>query len=272
VEAGRATAHRVSVDGASVPVLVDSARIEQVIANLLDNALKYTPAGGEVTVATERDGAHAVVRVRDTGEGMRPELLARVFELFVQQPQALDRSRGGLGLGLTLVKRLVELHGGSVDAHSAGVGQGSEFIVRVPAATAELPAPPAASAASPPARRRRVLIVEDHEDARDSLRLMLELAGHEVETAEDGPGGLSTLVASRPDVALIDIGLPGIDGYDIARRARPLVPETCLVALTGYGQTEDRQRAHEAGFDVHITKPVDPDRLERLLRTITKAG
>jgi PAS domain S-box-containing protein len=273
-EAGRTAGHRVAVEGESVSVLVDPARIEQVIANLLDNALKYTPAGGEVRVVTAREGNRAVLSVRDTGEGIRPELLARVFELFVQQPQALDRARGGLGLGLTLVKQLVSLHGGSVEARSAGVGHGSEFIVRLPA-TAEVDAPsqlaPSAAATLPP-RCRRVLIVEDHEDARESLRLMLELAGHEVETAGDGPSGLATLLSSRPDIALIDVGLPGIDGYDVVRRARSFVRETCLVALTGYGQADDQRKAREAGFDVHITKPVDPDRLERLLRTLTKVG
>ena len=224
-------------------------------------------------MVTTREGPHAVLRVCDNGEGIRPDLLGHVFDLFVQQPQALDRSRGGLGLGLALVKRLVSLHGGSVDVRSAGVGRGSEFIVRLFAAadvaTPSRPAPPPAEMVPP--RRRRVLIVEDHEDARESLRLMLELAGHDVETAGDGPSGLETLLSYRPDVALIDVGLPGIDGYDVARRARPLVPETFLVALTGYGQADDQRQAR-AAFDVHITKPVDPDRLERLLHTLTKVG
>ena len=274
VETGRTAAHSVTVEGESVRVLADPARIEQVIANLLDNALKYTPPGGEVRVVTTREGPHAVLRVCDNGEGIRPDLLGHVFDLFVQQPQALDRSRGGLGLGLALVKRLVSLHGGSVDVRSAGVGRGSEFIVRLFAAadvaTPSRPAPPPAEMVPP--RRRRVLIVEDHEDARESLRLMLELAGHDVETAGDGPSGLETLLSYRPDVALIDVGLPGIDGYDVARRARPLVPETFLVALTGYGQADDQRKARAAGFDLHITKPVDPDRLERLLHTLTKVG
>jgi two-component system, sensor histidine kinase len=239
------------------------------VSNLLDNALKYTPAGGEVCVETAREEGDGVLRVRDTGEGIRADLLAYVFDLFVQQPQALDRSRGGLGLGLTLVKRLVALHGGSVGVTSGGAGLGSEFTVRLPAVEE-----PAVAPASPPphalARARRILIVEDHEDARDSLRLMLELAGHEVRTAVDGPSGLETLLAYKPDVALIDLGLPGLDGYDVARLARPEVPETSLIALTGYGQAEDQRRAHAAGFDVHITKPVDPDRLEQLLRTISR--
>jgi PAS domain S-box-containing protein len=272
VDGRPASTHRVLLTGESVHVLADPARLEQVLSNLLDNALKYTPTGGEVCVTTAREGGEAVVRVRDTGEGIRPDLLDRVFDLFVQQPQALDRSRGGLGLGLTLVKRLVHLHGGSVAAYSAGVGRGSEFVVRLPATDAAPCSPAMMVTSMLPSRRRRVLIVEDHDDARESLRLMLELSGHEVETAEDGPSGLERLVASHPDVALIDVGLPGIDGYDVARRARNVVRATCLVALTGYGQVEDQRKARDAGFDVHITKPIDPDRLERLLRTATRAG
>lgn len=266
-EAGRTEVHRVTVAGDAVSVFGDPARLEQIISNLVDNALKYTPPGGAVTVTTGCEAGSAVVRVRDTGEGIRPELLARIFELFVQEPQALDRSRGGLGLGLTLVKRLAELHNGSVAAASAGPGQGSEFTVRLPIAEGAL------AAASPPppivstSRPRRVLIVEDSADARESLQLLLQLAGHEVETAPDGPSGLRKLKAFRPDVALIDLGLPGFDGYDLVRHVRSL-PETQAtrcIAVTGYGQAEDRRRALDAGFDVHLTKPVDPERLQRLL-------
>jgi CheY-like chemotaxis protein len=187
----------------------------------------------------------------------------------VQEPQALDRSRGGLGLGLTLVRRLVELHGGSVSASSAGPGQGSEFVVRLPvlatpARGGHAPVGPAPASAS---ARRRVLIVEDSADARESLRLLLELGGHVVETSEDGPSGLAKLRAFRPEIALIDLGLPGIDGYTLARIARGQ-PETRgirLVALTGYGQAEDQQRALAAGFDLHVTKPVDVAKLQAVL-------
>ena len=266
-EAGRTHAHRVTVDGEAVPVFGDPARLEQIVSNLVDNALKYTPAGGSVTVTTCGEDDNAVVRVRDTGEGIRPEQLARIFELFVQEPQALDRSRGGLGLGLTLVKRLAELHDGSVAATSAGPGQGSEFTVRLPLADRARTTTRATTRPAGLARPRRVLIVEDNADARESLQLLLQLAGHEVETAPDGPTGLQKLEAFRPDVALIDLGLPGIDGYDLVRRVRglPEAQATRFIALTGYGQAEDRRRALEAGFHVHLTKPVDPERLQRLL-------
>jgi CheY-like chemotaxis protein len=243
-------------------------RLEQIVRNLLDNALKYTPAGGDVRVGLRAEDGFAVLSVRDTGEGIAAELLPRIFDLFVQQPQPLARSRGGLGLGLALVKRLVELHGGSVAAHSEGPGQGSEFTVRLPLATA---APSADDAPKPAARsdgrRRRVLVVEDNRDARESLRLLLELAGHDVETSEDGPDGLDKLRVFRPEVALIDVGLPGLDGYAMARMVRKTGDPSAvrLIALTGYGQPEDRRRALDAGFDVHVTKPIDPDRLEELL-------
>ena len=266
-EAGRTRAHRVTVGGDSVAVFGDPARLEQIISNLVDNALKYTPSGGVVTVTTAREDGCAVLRVKDTGEGIPPELLACIFDLFVQQPQALDRSRGGLGLGLTLVKRLAELHDGSVAAASEGPGRGSEFTVRFPVVESP-PSPERVNARRPrPALRRRILIVEDNADARESLQMLLQLAGHEVQTAADGPSGLHKIEAFRPDVALIDLGLPGIDGYDLVRRVRglPQTQATRFIAVTGYGQVEDRLRALNAGFDVHLTKPVDPERLERLL-------
>jgi PAS domain S-box-containing protein len=267
-QAGRTHEHRVRLEGGPVHVTGDAARLEQIVNNLVDNALKYTPAGGAVTVVTERVGGDAVLRVRDTGRGISPDVLARVFDLFVQEPQSLDRARGGLGLGLTLVKRLVELHGGSVSAWSEGADRGSEFVVRLPALPVEgAPLASADGAAATPAPSRRVLIVEDGADARESLKLLLEHAGHVVETAEDGPTGLAKLRAFRPEVALIDIGLPGLDGYALAREARER-PETAavrLVAITGYGQADDRQRALAAGFDLHVTKPVDPAALRDLL-------
>ena len=231
--------------------------------------MKYTPASGVVTVETAEEDGRAVLRVTDTGNGIAAELLTRIFDLFVQEPQALDRSRGGLGIGLALVKRLVVLHGGTVSAWSAGPGQGSQFTVKLPLrrepqgerGTVSLEATPA------PRPSRRVLVVEDSADARQSLQMLLELAGHVVETSEDGPSGLAKLDQFRPEVALIDLGLPGIDGYALARRAREN-PETRairLVAVTGYGQAEDRQRALAAGFDLHVTKPVDVSMLEDLL-------
>jgi PAS domain S-box-containing protein len=268
-EAGRTATHRVALEGPALRVEGDPARLAQVIANLLDNALKYTPAGGEVRVVTAREGDQAVLRVRDSGEGIRTDLVGRVFDLFVQEPQALDRSRGGLGLGLTLVKRLVELHGGTVSAWSDGPGRGSEFSIRLPVqlgqAVAGSAVPP--PAAAPGDARRRVLVVEDNDDAREMMQMLLECAGHEVATAVDGPAGLAQLERFQPDVAVIDIGLPGIDGYEVARKVRaiPRSRGLRLIAVTGYGQAEDRRKALDAGFDLHITKPVDPDRLVQLL-------
>ncbi len=267
-QAGRTERHDVGLEGGPVHVHADPARLEQVVNNLLDNALKYTPPGGRIRVTTEVVGDAAVLRVRDSGQGIRTDLLGRVFDLFVQEAQSLDRSRGGLGLGLALVKRLVELHGGVVAAWSAGPGQGSEFTVRLPAAA--VPAGEAAGAegaARPMVVPRRVLVVEDSPDARQSLRLLLELAGHHVETCEDGPSGLAKLGAFQPDVALIDLGLPGMDGYAVARelRRRPDTRTIRLVAVTGYGQADDRRRALAAGFDQHVTKPVDATMLDELL-------
>jgi len=267
-QAGRTERHDVGLEGGPVHVHADPARLEQVVNNLLDNALKYTPPGGRIRVTTEVVGDAAVLRVRDSGQGIRTDLLGRVFDLFVQEAQSLDRSRGGLGLGLALVKRLVELHGGVVAAWSAGPGQGSEFTVRLPAAA--VPAGEAAGAegaARPMVVPRRVLVVEDSPDARQSLRLLLELAGHHVETCEDGPSGLAKLGAFQPDVALIDLGLPGMDGYAVARelRRRPDTRAIRLVAVTGYGQADDRRRALAAGFDQHVTKPVDATMLDELL-------
>jgi PAS domain S-box-containing protein len=266
-QAGRTERHDVGLEGGPVHVHADPARLEQVVNNLLDNALKYTPPGGRIRVTTEVVGDAAVLRVRDSGQGIRTDLLGRVFDLFVQEAQSLDRSRGGLGLGLALVKRLVELHGGVVAAWSAGPGQGSEFTVRLPAAAAPAEAPGAEGAARRMVVPRRVLVVEDSPDARQSLRLLLELAGHHVETCEDGPSGLAKLGAFQPDVALIDLGLPGMDGYAVARelRRRPDTRAIRLVAVTGYGQADDRRRALAAGFDQHVTKPVDATMLDELL-------
>jgi two-component system CheB/CheR fusion protein len=272
-QAGRTARHEVRCEGDPVHVHADPARLEQVVNNLLDNALKYTPPGGRITVSIERVDEVALLRVRDTGQGIRTDLLARVFDLFVQEPQSLDRSRGGLGLGLALVKRLVELHDGSVAAWSAGPGQGSEFTVRLPAAAvAEAPAEAGGATARQTLPPRRVLVVEDSADARQSLRMLLELAGHQVETSEDGPAALAKVDAFRPEVALIDLGLPGMDGYEVARqlRSRPQTKAIRLVAVTGYGQADDRRRALAAGFDQHVTKPVDASMLDDLLGRPTR--
>ncbi len=261
--AARTAEHDVSFSGQRVVVAGDPARLEQVVLNLVDNALKYTPPGGRVNVRVRGEGRDAVLSVRDTGVGLPPDLLPRVFDLFRRGHHARHQGREGLGIGLSVVKRLVEMHGGTVAAWSAGPGRGSEFTVRLPVVPA-LP-PRGAPDGRPPARRpQRVLVIEDHQDVREGLRLFLEARGHSVDEASDGPSGLEKLLARRPDVALIDVGLPGLDGYAIAAAVRggPGGSGVRLVAMTGYGQPEDRRRALEAGFHAHLVKPVD---LERLL-------
>jgi signal transduction histidine kinase/ActR/RegA family two-component response regulator len=246
----------------------DSIRLEQIISNLVVNAVKYTPEGGTVCVSVKREGAEAVLRVADTGIGLSPELAGRVFELFVQGDRELDRSQGGLGIGLTLVRRLAEMHGGTASAYSEGPGKGSEFTVRLPAIEPRGAAPPLPARAQV-AAARDILIVEDNDDARETLRILLEMEGHRVETAGDGLAGLEKALALQPEVALIDVGLPKLDGYEVARRLRATagIRQPFLVALTGYGLPEDRQRAFDAGFDAHVVKPVDRDTLSEVLAT-----
>jgi len=243
----------------------DPLRLEQVVANLLDNAAKYTGPGGRVEVSLRRDGREAVIEVRDTGAGISPVLLPRIFNLFEQAERPLDRGEGGLGIGLTLVRKLTELHGGTITAASPGVGHGSCFTVRLPAhVEGPQPEPPAE-----PAAQRRVLVVDDNRDLAESLGMVLRLWGHDVKVVYDGPGALATAREYRPDVIFLDIGLPGLDGYEVARRLRgPLgFRDTRVVAITGYGREEDRRKAREAGFDVHLTKPVDPEDLHKLLQS-----
>jgi signal transduction histidine kinase len=266
----RSTAHRLDLrlhrtgDGF---VSGDSVRLEQIVSNLVSNAIKYTPAGGAIDVFVGRNDGHVELRVRDSGKGIAPEMLDRIFDLFMQVDVTLDRAEGGMGIGLTLVRKLVELHDGNVEARSDGRGNGSEFVVRIPAIVpATRPAPrerasqPAASAA------KRIVVVEDNTDIRNLLRLELQRLGHQVDVAAEGAEGLERIVAAKPDVALIDIGLPGMDGYEIARRVRQtLGADVVLIALSGYGQAEDRARAHEAGFNVHLTKPAGITELETVL-------
>ena len=250
-----------------LPVTGDPDRLVQVQVNLLRNAAKYTPVGGTVWYTLAQEGADAVVRVRDTGVGLSADMLGKVFDPFVQADDTLDRAAGGIGVGLTLVRSIVEAHGGTVEAHSPGPGAGSEFVVRlpllpVPAASAQPPATPPEA----PGPGRRILVVEDDVDIRASLVGLLEMDGHVVRYAADGPGGLAALKAGGYDVALLDIGLPGMDGYELARRVRALpTPAPFLVALTGYGRTEDRAAANAAGFDTHLTKPFRPNDLARVL-------
>lgn len=259
------------------PIIVygDPVRLEQVVTNLLTNAGKYTPAGGAVTVELKRSGDHAVLRVSDTGVGIPADMLDRVFDLFSQVEGSLDRAKGGLGIGLTLVRRLVELHGGQVDARSAGLDQGSTFQVRLPLAARCCVAPVCndTRATERLPRHCEVLIIEDNPDSRELLALLLERLGHRVYAAEDGPTGVETALRRRPDVLLVDIGLPGLDGYGVARQVRSeLGHDVYLIALTGYGQPEDRRRALDAGFDAHFTKPLDAHAIDQLLNQAPWAG
>jgi two-component system CheB/CheR fusion protein len=258
------------LDLPAVPLWIDGdrTRIVQVIGNLLHNSAKFTQAGGKATVSVEAnvDLRHAIVRVRDTGVGIAPELLPRVFEPFSQADTTLDRSKGGLGLGLALVKGLVEMHGGTASVESDGLDRGAQFTVRFPLETAELPAAPArvVIAPSPP---RRILVIEDNVDAADSLREVLELGEHMVEVAYSGPAGIERAREFLPDVVLCDIGLPDMDGYQVARamRANPALRETTLVALTGYAAPEDITRSREAGFDSHLAKPPSLEKIEEAI-------
>jgi signal transduction histidine kinase/PAS domain-containing protein/ActR/RegA family two-component response regulator len=253
---------------ASIRVEADPARLEQVFVNLLSNAAKYTEAGGRIDVTSERQGDEAAIRVRDTGIGIAPELLPRMWELFVQGDRALDRAQGGLGIGLTLARRLVELHGGKIEARSEGPGRGAEFVVRLPASSmASGESLPSAAPQPPPDRCARVLLVEDNPDTAESLIMFLEVLGHRVCPVYDGAAALDAARTSPPDVMLVDIGLPGMDGYEVARRVRrdPGLDRVVLVALTGYGREEDRERAMAAGFDFHLVKPVSPDALHGLV-------
>jgi PAS domain S-box-containing protein len=257
--------HRLEVDLAHEPLPVegDLTRLVQVVLNLLTNAAKYTDEGGTIHVRTANEDGAAVVRVRDTGMGIPPDLLPHVFDLFVQGDRSLDRAEGGLGIGLTLVQRLVELHGGSVEATSEGPGRGSEFVVRLPIASATLEedrrlAEVKTVTTSTP---RRVLIVDDNRDFANSLVMLLRMAGHEATAVYDGSAALSAAREFKPHAVLLDIGLPGASGYEVARALRDaaeLAPLT-LIALTGYGRDEDRDRVVAAGFDHHLVKPVDPD-------------
>ena len=252
-----------------VPLRADAVRLVQVFGNLLHNACKYTPRGGRITVQVEPLGEAATVTVSDTGEGIPPDRLDAIFDMFTQIDAARERSQGGLGIGLTLVRRLVEMHGGSVEAHSEGAGKGSQFVVRLP-----LVAEPAATATSPAsperAAPRRILVVDDNHDAAASLSLLLELDGHTIVAAHDGPSAFTAAETHRPEVVLLDIGLPGMNGYDVARRLREQAwgRAMVLIALTGWGQEEDRSRTRTAGFDAHLVKPVDYAELMQLLGSV----
>jgi CheY-like chemotaxis protein len=244
----------------------DPVRLAQVVFHLLTNASTSSDRGGHIHLSAAREGGHVVMRVRDSGAGIAPALLPRVFDLFAQAPQALARTQGGLGLGLSIVRRLVMLHGGQVEANSEGPGRGSEFVVRLPAAREAVPV---AAAAAPttkiPRAARRLLLVDDNRDAADILAEGLALVGYEVRVAHDGPTALAVAAAFRPALVLLDIGLPVMDGYEVAQRMRQQFSQMRLVALTGYGQDRDRAHAQAAGFDEHLVKPVRLDRLITVL-------
>jgi len=260
----------VSLPAGPLRVEADSTRLEQVLTNLLNNAAKYTDPGGHVGLTAEREGGEVVLRVKDTGIGIAPDMLPRIFDLFVQAERRLDRAQGGIGIGLTLVKKLVELHGGTVGAHSPGVGRGSEFVVRLPALGDHQEAERARAVGQEDAAelpRRRVLVVDDNRDAADSLAMLLQLAGQDVRAAYDGPSALAQAQEFRPELVFLDIGMPGMDGYQVVRRLRerPGPENMLLVAVTGWGQEEDRRRSQEAGFDGHMVKPAEPETLHQFI-------
>lgn len=270
--------HEVSLQFAEhdIPVDADSTRMSQVVLNLVSNAVKYTPEGGRIAITVERESGDAVLRVRDNGIGIPATLLPRVFDLFVQGTSALARTEGGLGIGLTLVKRLIELQGGSVEASSGGAGQGSEFVVRLPLSRKGgiAPEPVEESAETSAPTRRRLLVVDDNRDSANMLAALLEVMGHEVRIANDGATAISLAAEYRAEAVFLDIGLPEMDGYEVARKLRgsPGYTRATLVAFTGYGQQEDRRRVQEAGFDHHLVKPTAAAELIKIIDGLPARG
>jgi PAS domain S-box-containing protein len=261
--------HELLIDAPAGPIYVDAdvTRLAQVFSNLLNNAAKYTERGGRIHLSVQRRGAEALVSVKDNGLGIPAHMLPKVFDMFTQVDRNLERAQGGLGIGLSIVKRLVEMHGGSVEAKSDGHGMGSEFVVRLPVVLSVAQPSDADEPAGGAAARRRVLVVDDNRDAAMSLAMMLKLMGSEVKTAHDGMEALDVAAVFRPDLVLLDIGMPRLNGHETARRIReqPWAKNVVLVALTGWGQEEDRRRSEEAGFDSHMVKPIEPRALEKLL-------
>ena len=268
--------HRLTVTFPEGPLWVpaDLTRMAQVLSNLINNAAKYTRPGGHIQVSASADGAQASVEVRDDGIGIEPEMLSRIFDLFAQVDTSLERAQGGLGIGLTIARSLVEMHDGKLEAASEGLGRGSAFTVRLPLAPEQAGAAPEADRALVAGTSLRVLIVDDNADSADSLALWLRLKGHEARTAYDGPQALAAALEQRPDLVLLDIGMPGMSGYEVARRLRahPDTRRTLLVAMTGWGQEDDRRRSREAGFDQHLVKPLEPRALEGLLARLASGG
>ncbi|HLZ46961.1 MAG TPA: ATP-binding protein [Gemmatimonadales bacterium] len=262
--------HQLRMTPPAEPLYVegDATRLTQVLTNLLDNAAKYTDPGGHIWLSAEREGEQAVIVVKDSGIGIDPDVLPRIFDMFTQAGGSVERAQGGLGVGLALVERLVKLHGGSVSAYSAGPGRGSEFTVRLPLAVAHRPAPErTARPVVATTTRCKVLVVDDNLDSADSLAMLLRMMGHDVQTSNDGEDALREAAAFQPHVAILDIGLPKMNGYDLAReiRAQPWAREIVLVALTGWGQDQHRRRSAESGFNHHLTKPLDLNVLQQIL-------
>jgi len=263
--------HELTVSVPSDPILLeaDAVRLAQAFSNLLNNAAKYTPAGGHILLTADTENGEVFVRVRDNGVGIPEDKLPRIFEMFVQVDSSMSQSHGGLGIGLSLASRLVQMHGGTISAHSDGVDKGSEFVVQLPAAIVRRPSangqtgtPVAARATS-----RRILVVDDNRDSAEALATMLKLLGHDVATAHDGLAAVEGVRTFQPHVALLDIGMPNISGYEAARliRQQPGGADVFLVALTGWGHDSDKRRSHEAGFDAHLVKPADLAAIEKLL-------
>jgi two-component system CheB/CheR fusion protein len=260
---GRGRSFTVRLPQEPLLVQADPEHLHEALTHLLNNAAHYTPVGGQVWVTGERQGDEIILRVEDNGVGMSPESLPHIFDFFMEGDRPVARTQGGLGTGLMLVRKLVELQGGSVEAHSDGPGQGSKFTIRLPAAAPRTAGP---GEESPPAARR-VLVVENHSQAAESLALLLGRWGYEVRVAYDGPTALDLAADWRPHAVLLDIGMPGMDGYEVARhlRGQEGMEGAVIIAVTGYGEEEDRQRAKEAGFDYHMVKPVPPEDLKELL-------
>jgi CheY-like chemotaxis protein len=263
----------VSLPTQAIWLNADAARLEQVVVNLLTNAAKYTDQGGHIWLTVQQEGEEAVLSVRDTGIGIAPEVLPRIFDLFTQAERSLDRAQGGLGIGLALVQRLVEMHGGTVAATSA-LGQGSEFVMRLPVVSPPSPQAlsPTTETAQPNGPSLRVLVVDDNVDTVTTLAMLVEESGHDVRTAYDGSAVLEAALDYRPHVVLLDIGLPGLNGFEVAKQIRqqPALQNAVLVAMTGYGGVSDRQRSQEAGFDHHLVKPGDFGKLLQLLATVAE--
>ena len=267
--------HNLTVSLPDEPVFVegDKTRLAQAISNLLGNAVKYSDAGSSIWLSVNCEKDEAVISVKDTGIGIPADMLPKVFEMFIQGDRSLEKSRGGLGVGLSIVKQLVEMHGGRVEAHSEGPGRGSEFIIRLPIVPAPTQAqPPKSERELPMAKptRHRILVVDDNVDAAKTMSMMLKIMGNEIRTAHDGQQGIETAEEFRPDMILLDIGMPKLNGYDTCRRIReqPWGGSIFIVALTGWGQEDDKRRSREAGFDYHLVKPVEPAALESLLANL----